>query len=76
MKNGKCIKCNSATVYTAQLGVFYGDLKLEGAGFPGIIGSPLYISYLCTTCGYFENYVDDQQMLQKVSSNKGWKKVG
>jgi hypothetical protein len=30
--------------------------------------------YLCTTCGYFEAYVEDKDKLAAVA--KDWKKVG
>ncbi len=76
MKNGKCIKCNSATIYTIRNGATYGGRI--GAIKTDPTQSELvdYITYLCTTCGYFENYVDDQKILQKVISNKNWQKVG
>jgi hypothetical protein len=30
--------------------------------------------YICTTCGYFETYVEDKVRLEAVK--KDWKKVG
>ena len=77
MKNGKCPKCNSATVYT----------KRQGISFSSSSGFYVYISsewatksikevdhYICTSCGYFETYVEDKAKLEQVA--KDWKKVG
>lgn len=64
MRNGICPKCNAATVYS----------KKKGAGFEGglyiytsaMTMSSQYISYICTTCGYFENYILDDKKLESV----------
>ncbi len=65
MRNGICPKCNSATVYA----------KKKGAGFEGglfiytsaMTTSSQYMSYICTTCGYFENYIDNEDKLRQVA---------
>ena len=77
MKDGKCPKCGSNTVFTKRGGISYGGAR----------GVYVYISsewataatqnvdhYMCTTCGYFEAYVEDRARLDAVA--KDWKKVG
>ena len=65
MRNGICPKCNAATIYT----------KKRGAGFEGglyvhtsmVSSGTDYISYVCATCGYFENYIGNEDKLRQVA---------
>ena len=73
MKNGLCPQCNATTVYSKPYGASFSidqDLfistSIVNKGVP-------FVSYLCTTCGYFENYVNDQKKLADVT--KTWDKV-
>jgi hypothetical protein len=37
-----------------------------------------WMTYLCLDCGYFENYVVDQEKLDRIRSNpekSGWKEL-
>jgi len=71
MKSGKCPKCNSPTVYTKRQGISSGDgfyLSVSGKAIKDID------HYLCTTCGYFETYVEDKPKLEAVA--RDWHKVG
>ncbi len=77
MKNGKCPKCGSATVYTRENGVTFDS---DGFGAQVDTGSwtaksSKTISYLCTACGYFENYIADPNTLAEVTKNEDWKAV-
>jgi predicted nucleic-acid-binding Zn-ribbon protein len=68
MKTGKCPKCASKDVYFKQF---------EVAGLAGILGGKAgavreKVEYVCTNCGYREEYVLDPQALQKVA--KEWKR--
>lgn len=71
MKNGICPKCSAASVYT----------KKRGAGFEGglyvytsiLTSGTDYISYVCTSCGYFENYISDPSKLLHVEEK--WDQV-
>jgi len=75
MKDGLCPKCNSRTVYkgeaykgvvlSSQFTVFTGGIHLPPTP---------YVSYICTTCGYFEIYVTDQKRLAEVSNSSHWTK--
>ena len=75
MRNGICPKCGTATVYSKVEGIKYV------AGKRGVVlihtsritmPSPA-IAYVCTTCGYFENYIADQRKLSEVAEN--WQQV-
>ena len=55
MKDGKCPKCNSATVYTRQQGISFA---VDTLFYIAITSERMSRSvrevdhYLCTTCGY------------------------
>ena len=71
MRSGQCPKCGSANIYTKQFG-------LEG---PKVDGKMVSASedYICTDCGYFETYVKDKDMLNRIVQRAeklgDWKKV-
>ena len=74
MKNGICPKCGSATIYSKADGLKYSAMR--GVVFVetgGITMASSAIAYVCTTCGYFENYITDQSKLSGVLKN--WQKV-
>ncbi len=78
MKDGKCPKCKSNSVYTKQHGISF---KYGGSDFLVMLSkdwAPKSIKevdhYLCTSCGYMETYVEDKAKLEQVA--KDWKKVG
>jgi predicted nucleic-acid-binding Zn-ribbon protein len=70
MRNGQCPRCNSTTIYQKSEGLYFGDVKgyfsIDGNGTP-------YVSFICTTCGYFENYVADEKRLEAIANS--WQKV-
>lgn len=73
MMNGVCSKCNSQTVYRKVKGIFYGG---DGGHYikTGFMNSRSdYICFICTTCGYYENYILDKKALSKVAEK--WDKV-
>lgn len=70
MYSGRCPKCGSATVYRRIGGV--GELKLHVR--TSFISIPVpALSYVCTTCGYFEQYIDDPAKLAEVAQT--WDRV-
>jgi transposase-like protein len=78
MKNGKCPKCNSSNVFKNNKGIDWGS----GWGWLEIwIGNSKERSnlqsdcdsYICTDCGYFENYIIEKDILQEVRTK--WMKV-
>jgi hypothetical protein len=78
MKNGQCPKCHSTNIFKNVNGIDWGN---EGSGIGIWIGSinsrsiawSDCDSYICADCGYFENYILDKDVLQKVQAK--WKKV-
>ena len=74
MRNGICPKCGAATVYSKAEGLKYAVAK--GVVFVHTsrmtMPSPA-VAYICTTCGYFENYITDPGKLSGVAKN--WQKV-
>jgi DNA-directed RNA polymerase subunit RPC12/RpoP len=77
MKNGICPKCNSKTVYTMRKGISFASDTFFYVRIPSAMVSKSLTDvddYICTTCGYFETYIEDRAKLDAVA--KGWKKVG
>ena len=72
MKNGQCPKCNSATVYSKTSGVFfyYNVINVRTSQIDRAIP---FVSFICTTCGYYENFITDPNKLAEVT--KTWQKV-
>jgi len=76
MKDGKCPKCGSPTVYTRRQGI---SLSTESGFYVYISSERMTRSirevdhYVCTTCGYFETYIEDRLKLEAVA--KDWKRV-
>jgi predicted nucleic-acid-binding Zn-ribbon protein len=79
MKNGKCPKCNSESIVMSANGggVGYGQKIYISLGL-GMSATSRWMTYLCLDCGYFENYVVDQEKLDRIRSNpekSGWKEL-
>jgi predicted nucleic-acid-binding Zn-ribbon protein len=66
MKNGKCDKCGATTVHVLTNGFAPGGRR-EYMGFGGAYTGVDIQSFLCTTCGYYENYVADPKRLAEVA---------
>jgi len=73
MRNGFCSKCSSATVYSKAGGVGISDNGQIHVYTGRISKAVPYVSFVCTTCGYFENYIADRDKLADVAKN--WAKV-
>ncbi len=75
LKSGSCPKCNSGEVYTTQ------GLQKRGERMILAVSSMKYFfldTYICTNCGYFEEYVDDKDLKDQSMINKikeTWRKV-
>jgi Zn ribbon nucleic-acid-binding protein len=78
-KMAKCPKCNSIDVVQKHGdGVGWGPAIYVGFGL-GMQGTKDWESYLCTNCGYFENYLTNKDWLTKIKANPqsvGWTKSG
>ncbi len=73
MKNGTCPKCGSSNVFMNEKGIYWHDGMRVNTGSTNW-GSPKYESYICTDCGFFENYIIDAKELTRVAQK--WKRVG
>jgi predicted nucleic-acid-binding Zn-ribbon protein len=74
MKQGKCPKCGSVNIYSAE------ELPLKSGPF-GSNAIPVSLTamaaldnYVCVDCGLVESYVADESMLEKIA--KRWQAVG
>jgi hypothetical protein len=63
---------NTWTISSEYAGVNYAKGVYVYTGVMTSV-SP-YVSYVCTDCGYFENYIDDRAKLADVASK--WERVG
>jgi predicted nucleic-acid-binding Zn-ribbon protein len=72
MRDGTCPKCGSDTVRQLTGGIQIspgGAVRIKRGGLMSQPSS--YESFLCTGCGYFENYVTDVEKLQQVAAGDG-----
>lgn len=60
-KTGFCPKCGSTsvTLIPSELGT-YNQIKID------LFGSADLTRYICTSCGYMEQYVGDDEALKKL----------
>ena len=73
MKNGQCPKCGSQTVYSQPNGICFHNSNSFHVRTATLDRNTPFMSYLCTTCGYFENYATDPNKLAEAA--KTWPKV-
>ena len=75
MRDGTCAKCGYQSVRQLTRGIYEsGD-----AGHVGVMvndGSMIrrptsYETFLCTACGYWENYLTDAELLRRVADGSG-----
>ena len=74
MRDGKCIKCGGAVRQLTR-----GIYETGGSGDNGVLvndGSMIrrptsYETFLCTACGYWENYLSDAEKLQRAAEGHG-----
>lgn len=70
-------KCQSPNVFVSENGVGW-DLYLQVLTGDDMVSIGDWETYLCTDCGYFENYVTDNDWLKKVKAGRAgeyWHKV-
>ena len=75
MRNGICDKCGSESIYATKRGLMYGDSNLLSVNNGGVIRDTVGVdTYVCSRCGYFENYVEveDLPVLAKITQNANW----
>jgi predicted nucleic-acid-binding Zn-ribbon protein len=81
MKKGICVKCGLPAVCTAEMGFQQNHytLPLGDSIFSGIMNVKLS-DFVCTECGYHEQYIVEAESREKIAelsagNIKGWAKV-
>jgi hypothetical protein len=64
MRNGVCPKCGAQTIHVRKTGGYRGRVVIAAFYWADII------MYVCTTCGYLEEYIEQQPALATIAS--GW----
>ena len=71
----QCPKCSSGDIFKKHgEGIGWRNEIYVGLGF-GMQATKDWQTYLCTNCGYFENYLTNKDWLTKIKSNPqstGW----
>ena len=73
-----CPNCQSKNVYVSQWGVGYDFNVKVHQDHDWMVSTQDWETYLCTDCGYFENYLRNTEWLEKIKSGAwdNWKKAG
>ena len=72
MNSGTCPRCQSSNVFKKRKGVNYDRGVYVYTGI--MTSASPFVSYVCTGCGYFENYITDRDKLADVAAQ--WQRVG
>ncbi len=79
MKTGQCPKCKSHDIYCSLDGGGIGEeFSLHVSIEDAMIPTEEWQTFLCTACGYFENYLLDKVEIAHIVENPqkaGWKKI-
>lgn len=71
MRSGTCMRCGSKTVYSKTNGVnSSGGIYVYTGAITRVVP---FVTFMCSTCGYFENYVADARKLEEVAQK--WDRV-
>ncbi len=73
MKNGKCPRCDSDTVYRRTNGIVSGDKCVYVKGLSFFTSASDQETYICATCGHYENYITDRKTLDQITEK--WDKA-
>jgi len=73
MENGKCNNCDSDQVYRSLNGIISGNKLVFVRHLSRITSRSDKMTYICTNCGYYKNYIVDKEILQKITGK--WEKV-
>lgn len=84
MTDGQCPRCNTSNVFVAESGIGIqrdatSNLRMGGGMFDGTM--PIRVKdYVCTNCGFWESYINDQDILAKIvdlaQAGRQWQKAG
>lgn len=72
MRDGSCVKCGQDTVRQLTGGIYRGQKTALYVGGGGMVTTASsYDTFLCSSCGYYEDYVTDVEALQRVADGDG-----
>ena len=80
MKKGICEKCGAAAICAAEMGFQQDSYEMPlGGMFDGVI-TVTRRNYVCTECGYHEQYIVEIDNLKKIEelaagNIRGWTRV-
>lgn len=85
MRNGSCVKCSAETVFVAigkggQIGLKtdrsepFLNIYKDNKWIPDINLCRMDY-YVCRNCGYFEMFVNELNLLEKLNDCDNWKKI-
>lgn len=69
MKNGICTRCGVTSIHTMVNGVVPGGSARQYIRSGNTYTAVEVVTYLCTACGYYENYVTDAGKLGQAAQN-------
>lgn len=81
MKKGICVKCGAAAICTAEMGFQQEGYILKlGDSMLSDIAYVKSRNYVCTECGYHEQYIVEPENLKKIAelaagNIRGWERV-
>jgi hypothetical protein len=79
MRNGQCPNCQSIDVYVSADGAGIGEgFALRIRIGDGMLPTKKWATYLCVSCGYFENYITDAEKIARIVQDPaaaGWDRV-
>lgn len=73
----RCPKCSSEKMFMRARGVGTDTNLYVGMGI-AMNSTSDWVTYLCTNCGYFENFITKREWLDKITADPQgmrWKKV-
>ena len=74
LRSGYCPKCKTPTVYRKWDGIYQGTQRVYVTTGNWIVVPSPVDCYICTRCGYFEQYVAaDAQKMSEITNS--WEKV-
>lgn len=73
MQNGKCLNCGSNQVFKSVNGIISGDKQVYVRHLSRFTPGSDKITYICTNCGYYANFIPDKSILNKITEK--WEKV-
>lgn len=79
MKNGQCPQCHSREIYASDDGGGIGDgFSIHVRDGDSMKPTRRWQTLLCVSCGYYENYLLDEDLLARIVDDPqkaGWKKL-